>query len=199
MDVKAITQLGLKEAFADNQKVKEIVKDEDWLTELFEHNNRSQLFVYDDTEIGHSVFVTSSAGIGRDKFLVLSNRQRADVFLWHIDGVLFKKDSKCDCAILTDTLLAFVEFKSNAANLSMEAIEENYRKATDQLLHTLCEVEKRCMKAGVCIREKVWMKAFAVFNRSVPRNDAYKKALSAKFLLHTQGVKLHFENEYIIP
>lgn len=195
MDFRPILQLELKRAFADCQRFKEIVKDEDLLDVLFEYDNRAQLFICDDAEKGHSVFLPNSMGIGRDKLFVLRNRKHADVFLWHIDGVLFKKDSKCDCAILTDKLLAFVELKSNAVNLSIEAIETNYQKATDQLLQTLNEVDNRCMEVGVSVREKVLVQAFAVFNKSVPRNDAYRKKLSAKFLMISRGVKLKFENE----
>lgn len=196
MNFKAITQLKLKNAFANEQKFKKVTDVKDFLEELFEYANRGTLFVHDDIDAGHSIFVEDTNGIGRDKVFIIRNRNNKDVFLWHIDGVLFQKDSKCDCAVLTDEHLNFVEFKSNAANATADAIEENYKKASSQLLLTLKDVSERCQSVGVDLQATVKVEAFAVFNRTVPRNSASQKNVSAKFLFDSDGVKLNFKNEH---
>ena len=195
MDFKAIIQLKLKDAFCSEQKFQCIVDDKDLLKELFECDNRGSLLVYDDEVIGHSVYVQETRGIGRDKVFIVKNQNHKDIFLWHIDGVLFKKNSKCDCALLTDKDMNFVEFKSNAENNSKESIQYNYQKSSDQLLLTLKEITGRCKSVGVELTNIVKVEAFAVFNRSVPRNDALRKKISAKFLKDSEGIKLVFDNK----
>lgn len=194
MDFTPIVQLKLAQAFGDSGKFAAVACDEDLLNELFECESRGQLFVYDDAAAGHSVFLHDTAGIGRDKVLCVKNPQGHDVFLWHIDGVLFAKDSKCDCALLTAGNACFVEFKSNAANNTPQAITANYEKASAQLQRTITEVSDRCRKAGVELTDVIRVDACAVFNRSVPRNDALRKNLSTKFL-RAMGLKLHFSDE----
>lgn len=194
----AITRLKLKEAFADIQKFQEVNEENDFLHELFECDNRSILFVYDDADRGYSIFVLDTKGLGRDKVFAIKNSNHKDVFLWHIDGVLFQKDSKCDCAILTDDCMGFVEFKANAANRKDETIKGNYEKACSQLLLTLADVSARCQSVGIDLRKLVKVEAFAVFNKTVPRLNAYQKKVVAKFLLDSKGVKLYFENELLL-
>lgn len=195
MGFKAIKQLKLKEAFVGNQKFDSITEDDDFLKELFECESRAQLYICDDNLVGHSVFIPNTEGIGKDKVFKVKNSEHKDVFLWHIDGVLFEKESKCDCAVFTDKDLNFIELKTNAINRSEEAIQDNYQKASDQLLNTLEEVSKKCHSVEVEIRDLVKIKAFAVFNRSVPSNDALRKNISIRFLLESKGIKLVFGNE----
>ncbi|WP_455635312.1 hypothetical protein [Parabacteroides sp.] len=195
MDFKAITQLKLKQAFANELKFEKVIDIKDFLDELFEYGNKGTLFVYDDRDVGHSIFVEDTNGIGRDRVFVVCNKDHKDVFLWHIDGVLFQKDSKCDCAVLTDDSIDFVEFKTFASNVTMNAVEDNYKKACSQLLLTLKEVSEKCKSVGVDLRTVVKVNAFAVFNRTVPRNSASQKKMAAKFLLDSEGVKLYFKNE----
>lgn len=194
MDFGPIDQLVLKDAFSDNPKFQSVNNSEDYLTELFECENRGQLYIYDDTDKGYSTYVENTFGLGRDKTFIILNKNHKDVFLWHIDGVLFSKDSKCDCAILTDVDMDFIEFKSNAVNNTEEAIEDNYTKASGQLLTTIEAVTERCSSVGVELVDVVKIKAFAVFNRSVPKNDALRKNISTKFLKDSGGIKLSFDN-----
>lgn len=108
--------------------------------------------------------------------------------------MLYKKDSKCDCAFLTDAYIGFVEFKANAANNTDSAIIANYDKAKTQLKLTIKDVEDRCKKAGVDIVDMMEVEAYAVFNRTVPAHNAYQKKLAAQFLLETDGIPLYFKN-----
>ena len=49
-------------------------------------------------------------------------------------------------------------------------------------------------KSGVELQHAVNVEAFAVFNRTVPRHNAYQKKLAAQFLLETDGIPLYFKN-----
>lgn len=194
MDCSPINRLKLKEAFDDNHKFQNVACDSDYLTSLFEWTQRGTVFVYDDMDKGYSTFVNDTKGLGTDKTFKINNQSHKDLFLWHIDGVLYKKDSKCDCAFLTDTYIGFVEFKANAANNTDSAIIANYDKAKTQLKLTIKDVGDRCKKVGVDIVDTMEVEAYAVFNRTVPAHNAYQKKLAAQFLLETEGIPLYFKN-----
>lgn len=189
-----ITTLQLRKAFSDIDKFQEITAEDDYLKVLFEWTDRGSIFIHDDAMAGHSIFLTNSSGIGLDKFFTLLNPNHRDMFLWHIDGVMYKKGSKCDCAFMVDDYVGFVEFKANAAQDSQQAIVSNYDKAKSQLVLTIKDVLRRCEAIGVDMLSIVRVKAFAVFNRAVPRNNAYQKKVSAEFLLETNGLPLFFAN-----
>ena len=193
MNFEAIKRLRLKEAFGEIGLFQQISKDEDWLNILFECDARGQLFVYDNPDVGHVVYVNNTKGLGRDKVFRLVNNNHKDVFLWHIDGVIYKKTSKCDCAVITTDEMAFIEFKTNASNSSNEAIFDNYNKASEQLQKIVMDVKDRCSKVGVTLTSVIPVEAHAVFNPTVPSDNAMKKNISAKFLVRT-GIKLSFDN-----
>ena len=197
MNFEVINRLRLKEAFGEFDLFQHISKDEEWLDILFECDNRGQLFVYDDADVGHVVYVNDTKGLGRDKVFGLVNKTHKDVFLWHIDGVIYEKTSKCDCAVITSDEMEFIEFKTNASNNSDEAIFDNYHKASDQLQKIVKDVKERCSKVGVKLTSVIPVEAHAVFNPTVPADNAMKKNISAKFLVRT-GVKLRFDNMKVL-
>ena len=55
------------------------------------------------------------------------------------------------------------------------------------------DVKERCSKVGVNLTSVIPVEAHAVFNPTVPSDNAMKKNISAKFLVRT-GVKLRFDN-----
>ena len=193
MDFEVINHLCLKEAFGEYELFQRVSKDVDWLDKLFECDTRGLLFVYDDADVGHVVYVSDTKGLGRDKVFGLVNKNHKDVFLWHIDGVIYEKTSKCDCAVITTDEMEFIEFKTNASNSCLEAIEDNYHKASEQLQKIVLDVKERCAKVGVKLTSVIPVEAHAVFNPTVPADNAMKKNISAKFLVRT-GVKLRFDN-----
>ena len=194
MDFEPIKRLCLKEAYGDFEVFQRISNDEDWLDMLFECETRGLLFVYDDASAGHVVYVNDTKGLGRDKVFELENKSHKEVFLWHIDGVLFQKTSKCDCAVITKDELEFIEFKTDASNASSEAIVDNYHKAGEQLKTIVMDVKNRCAKFGLNLTSVIPVEAHAVFNPTVPSDNAMQKNISVKFLVQT-GVKLKFDNK----
>lgn len=193
MDFSLFQGLRLKEVFADNQKFQGVISDEDYLAELFEFSNKGTLFIHDDAIKGYSTFVNDTKGLGADKTFKIDNTTHKDIFLWHIDGVLYKKESKCDCAFLTDSHMRYVEFKSNAANKSEEAIEDNYQNAADQISITHEDIDNRYKTIGLNLKKVLKLEAYAVFNRTVPKNNAHQKKVSAKFF-DKNKFRLYFQN-----
>ncbi len=194
MDFSAINNLKLKAAFNDVLAFSKVQNNEDFLEELFEDDNRGIIYVCDCEDLGHSKFIKNTKGIGNNKIFTITNLPHQDVFLWHIDGVVFAKNEKCDCAVLTNKELVFIEFKTNAVLKSDESREENHRKACNQLLNTISEVQIRCQNVGVDLLKKVTVEAYAVFNNTIPRCSATQKRYSADFLSKSGGIKLKFDN-----
>ncbi len=199
MDFEAIKRLKLKAAYFGNPIFKDIHKDEDFLNELFECDNKGSLFIHDDASVGHSVYIADTYGLGSDKTFQIKNDNHEDVFLMHIDGVLYDKDTKCDCAFLTKNELGFVEFKANATNNTTKAIKDNYEKACKQLAYTYKDFRDKCRAIGIEIEEMLSINSFAVFNRTVPNNNAYQKMISAKFQKEAEThTILHFKNKHTL-
>lgn len=198
MDTSTIKRLHFKEAFEGISKIDSINSDEEYFKEIFDYSNRSILFVIDDRAKGYCVFITDTSGVGSNKVLTVENPTRRNVYLMRIDGVLFEQNSKCDCALFTDEELDFVEFKSYAANKTEEARIDNYNKCFTQLQLTVEEFKTRYIQIGLdlhTIIQKIC--AYAVFNPTVPNNNATEKALSRKFLDLT-GIPLRFVNRIVI-
>lgn len=194
MDISVINRLLLKEAFSGCAKFDEINTDDDFFKELFDFSNRAISYVYDDLDKGYSVFIYETQEIGSDKVFIVRNKAHKDVFLLRIDGVLYKKDSKCDCAIITNNDLLFIEFKTNAANKTDNTIIGNYNKCYSQLEQTVIDFFERFKAIGFDISSCLdLICAYAVFNKSVPSDLSTQKALSVKFLKST-GIKLRFDN-----
>ena len=194
VDFSIIQELSLKKAFNEEEKIRIIDSDEDYLNELFEHSQKSQLFIYDDEDAGYSRFVSDTNGLGRDKTISIDNSNHRDVFLMRIDGMLFSGMSKCDCALLSEKEMFFIELKTNAANKTDISREDRYEKCISQLKQTIKKFDDHYRAINEDFRKKKKrFVALAVFNPTVPRNNASEKALCASFLKEIK-MRLCFTN-----
>lgn len=201
MDYSVFDGLRFKDVFI-GVGIEELLDDiktaEDYTLALFEGSDGHIIWVTDDEDAGHSIFVTDTNGVNKDKLLQINNKNRKSLFLWHIDGVMFKRYSKCDCALLHDRLMHMVEFKANAMNASDESIEANYEKATNQITLTFETFKDLYAKKGF----DLWdifddIDAMVVFNKTVPQDLAYQKSLQKK-VANSIDVLLTFGNELVI-
>jgi len=195
MDFQAIHQLRLKEAFKGVKVFDVISSDEKYLARLFECDSKAQLFVYDDEQKGYCTYVTDTNGVGHDKCLDVINKKRKDVFLWRIDGVLYRKNEKCDCAVLTNKEIYFVEFKSKVSGRTEVGITGAYEKAYSQLLTTLNEMWERFEAIDLDLSSILKVRAIVVLNQTIPQNSASQKHLRAKFIRNRKKVPLLFTNK----
>lgn len=156
--------------------------DDERIQFLFQETTHAHVWVTDDDLSGYSIFVFDTNGVNKDKLLYVTNPAAHAVFLWAIDGKMFKKLSKCDCAIISDNILHLVEFKANVESENLQTIREHYDKASNQLSLTLQYLSEACEKIGGNIFETFKdIDAQIVFDRQIPQDNAYQKSLSSKF------------------
>ena len=197
-DFSPIKKLRLKEDFSGQADFDAVNTENDFLNRLFEvNNNRGTIFVFDNKDTGHSTFITDTYGIGSTRILKVIKSINHDVFLWHIDGIMYKKGSKCDCALLDNKILCFVEFKSEALKNSESKIsaKANYEKCQKQIELMLDEVLDKCKAIGINVMSVVEVKALAVFNKTVPASNATKTSFKRRFENKHKGVTFEFANE----
>ena len=188
-----IKGLSLDEVFSDEKSIKNL-KEGEYLYVLFEASKKSTLFIYDDERKGYSRFVKDTNGLGRDKTFCMRNPNHRDVFLFKIDGVLFPKQSKCDCAVIFGDQMAFIEFKTKAANKSEDTMEAHYSKIYNQLKITINAFESGYSRIGRNFRGFFsQIMAYGVFNPTVPANNATEKILIARFAKEVK-MALSFSN-----
>lgn len=198
LDLSLLNKLSIKSVFIGqgiDQLLAQISSDQDYLVALFETEKRGTIWITDDATAGHSIFVTDTNGVNKDKLLKVLNPNIKTLFLWHIDGVMFAKYSKCDCALLHERLMHLIEFKANAKNASDDSIQANYEKASEQLALSFEKFEELYKNHGqdiFCIFDDI--DAMIVFDRTVPQDDAYQKNIISKFSNRTL-LKLSFGNE----
>lgn len=198
MDYSLFDDLYFKEVFVGvgiDELIDAIKKTKDYLVALFEGSDGHIIWITDDEEKKHSVFVTDTNGVNKDKLLQINNPNRRSLFLWHIDGVLFERYSKCDCALLHNRLMHMIEFKANAKNASDDSIQANYEKATNQITLTFKAFKDLYAKKGL----DLWdifedIDAKIVFSKTVPQDLAYQKSLQKK-VAKDIDVLLTFGNE----
>lgn len=156
--------------------------DDDRLQFLFSETTHANVWVTDDDQVGYSIFVFDTNGVNKDKLLFVINPQSYTIFLWPIDGKMFKKLSKCDCALISDDKLHLVEFKANVVSTNLQTIGEHYDKASEQLSLTLQYLTETFGNLGVDIFDVFNdIDAQIVFDRQIPQDNAYQKKVSSKF------------------
>lgn len=189
LDLSLLNKLSIKSVFVGqgvDQLLAQISSEQDYLVALFETEKRGMIWITDDADAGHSIFITDTNGVNKDKLLQVINPNVKTLFLWHIDGVMFKKYSKCDCALLYDKLMHLIEFKANAKNASDDSIQANYEKASEQLALTFEKFEELYNNQGQNIYTIFDdIDALIVFDKTVPQDDAYQKNIISKFSRRT--------------
>lgn len=168
----------------------------------FKLSSAKVLYAYDDDVLGYSDWSEIIAPESVSRSLTVHNNQSAEIILLPLDnriisGHAIKKGGVNDCAILTETQMSFVEFKTNVTNNSNANIEERTKDAIRQLWHTFSEiVSPRCAKLGISLANEVTIDFFIVFNSSldVTNVTATRMNTQMEFLLD-RGFPLFFDNE----
>ena len=162
---------------------------------LFEEMQRHMVWVTDDSALKYCVFVTETANCDTNKLLKVINSSKSPLYLWRIDGKMFPKYSKCDCALFQDGKFFFVEFKANAISQTPNSQEITCEKACEQLQITFEQFCQLYEKSGISFRELFTdIKAMVVLNKTIPRDTAFQKNLKSTFLKNNKVI-LEFGNE----
>ena len=106
----AIKQLKLCYALRNCGQVKVI--------DAFDKSDDNNLYVYDDGSIGYSDWNNDAHAVSLSKTFNAQNSNNNTLVLLPLDGCIitgahFIQGGVCDCALLTDKELSFVEFKTN--------------------------------------------------------------------------------------
>lgn len=200
IDFSPIENLKIKEVFIGcgmETLLEEIEKIEDYLIVLFDETSRSNVWVTDDLE-QHCIFIKDTKGINKDKLLKVYNERSISLFLWRIDGVMFSHKTKCDCALLHEKKLHFVEFKANVESSNPLSIREHYEKAQAQLKITYDKFKELYHNKGINLFEVLEeIDAQIVFDKTVPRDNAFCKKIKRQFLKENE-ICLNIDNEIYV-
>lgn len=152
----------------------------------------SELIV--DTVSGVSEFSSGKAG---DVGFEIVNESGKAFSMIQVDGKLVrnKEGGQCDCCVIDDRFLFFVELKTKAYDLKHAF--ERYAKAASQIGHTLDIFEEKCRRVGVELRDRREMEGHACFSHLFPRTNATEQNEAVKFL-EQHGIPLYFDDKRAI-
>lgn len=150
-----------------------------------------------------SGFVSATFGQYEDaaqKYFLVENPTAMPFALLQVDNGLIKSHDvrKCDCIIVNDTYIGFIEFKANATSDCNLTVKKNCWKAMEQLKATI-EVFNRCYKPqGKTIqsyRSKV--EAFICFRSGYPKTKSSQINYRVRFK-EENGIPLSFDGKKIL-
>lgn len=160
----AITQLRLCSALRNCGRVK--------VEAAFDKSNDENLYVYDDDNLDYSDW-TNVEPTALSKTFHAQNPNRNTLVLLPLDGRIITgpnivQGGVCDCALLTDKEMSFVEFKTNVSSNLDKTILEHAEKAVDQLWHTYDSIiNPECRRVGIDITLKVSIDFYVVFDNEL--------------------------------
>lgn len=189
----AIMQLKLCYALRNCGQVKVI--------NAFDKSNNVNLYVYDDANLKYSDWNNNKHAVLLSKTFNAQNPNNNTLVLLPLDGCIitgahFIQGGVCDCALLTDKEMSFVEFKTNALSPNNFTIFQHAQKAKDQLWHTYDKIiDSECKNIGIEINQYVSIDFYVVFdsNFSVTGVRADLQNLQDEFLMNNH-YPLFFEN-----
>lgn len=136
----------------------------------FDKNDDENLYVYDDDALGYSDWTNVEPTAFLSKTFHAQNPNRNTLVLLPLDGRIitgdhFIRGGICDCALLTDKELSFIEFKTNVSSDLDKTILEHAEKAVDQLWHTYDSIiNPECRRVGIDITLNVSIDFYVVFD-----------------------------------
>ena len=168
----------------------------------FDKIDDETLYVYDDEHMGYSDWNNVEPVTFLSKTFKAKNPNKNTLVLLPLDGRIITgnsiiKGGVCDCALLTDKELSFVEFKTNATSNDATTVLAHAEKAKDQLWHTYDSIiYPRYRDMSVDIKQYVSIDFYIIFDTdlSVTGVRADFQNMQNDFLLQ-KHYTLFFENE----
>lgn len=148
-------------------------------------------------------FVSSTFGQVEDallKFFAIGNPNGGRYSLLQIDNGIIQSSStkKCDCAIINDTWLCFIEFKANAHSNNLTTIEGNYLKAITQLSTTIRLFDNYHLSHAIDFRSLRGVEAYICFRHGYPRNTSSQMNYQVSFAVANNGIPLSFVRNKVL-
>lgn len=161
----------------------------------FDKSKANSLFVYDDKTLGYTDWTDQEPEFASICFRV-NNPSGIDIVLLPFDhrimtGPNIIVGGICDCAILTQNELSFIEFKTDVASTNDLTILQRADEAIGQILHTYFDIVlPGCESVSVNLQQKVAVDFHVKFN------ELFMIAGANASLMEKQD---DFVNEYNIP
>lgn len=189
----AIKQLRLCSALRNYGRVK--------VEDAFDKSNDENLYIYDDENLGYSDWTNVEPAAFDVETFHAQNPNKNSVVLLPLDGRIitgahFIRGGICDCGLLTDKELSFVELKTNVASDPDETILGHAEKAKDQFWHTYDSIiNPKYLRVDIDIILKVIIDCYVVFDneQSVTSVRADLQNLQNEFLQEKHYL-LYFQN-----
>lgn len=159
-------------------------------------SNRDEHVVDPDNGSG-SVFVSPMVGQLEEqtgRFFKINNPAKIPFSVLQIDHCIISTNevNKCDCAIVDDAELSFIEFKTNATNTTTKGFRRNTNKAITQLKFTLSIFQQELNRLGLDLDTLRQVDCYVCFYQGYPRHTASEMNYCAEFSLDT-GYALSFD------
>lgn len=147
--------------------------------DAFDKSTAAHLYVYDDMQLGYSDWDGQKPEFSSKCFHV-DNPGSICIALLPLDGrIITAKEiiegGVCDCLLLTEKEMCFIEFKTNATSIETLRILDNAAKALEQLWHTYnVIIRPRCinrLKSSAEL-ELLYVNFHVVFDRDLKVTDA---------------------------
>lgn len=154
--------------------------------------------IVDSETLKISGFVSPTFGQPEElalKYFEVLNPNSRDFSLLQIDNGVISSAApikRCDCAVITDKELSFIEFKANALSSKTKTIKGNYKSAMKQLRTTIDIFRTGIAAFGGSINALRTVEAFVCFRRGYPRVTTSEMTYRTNFAAQTQ-VPLSFE------
>lgn len=147
-----------------------------------------------------SGFVSATFGQEEDaalKYFSVENPTAAPFALLQVDNGLIKSHDvrKCDCVIVNDAYIGFIEFKANATSDCDVTMKKNCWKAMEQLKATI-DTFNSCYKLqGKDIKScRSSIEAFICFRQGYPKTTSSQFNYRVRFK-EENGIPLSFERK----
>lgn len=154
--------------------------------------------IVDSETLKISGFVSPTFGQPEElalKYFEVQNPKKRDFSLLQIDNGVISAAAptkRCDCAVITDRELSFIEFKANALSSKTKTIKGNYKSAMKQLRITIDIFKSGIATSGALLSALRNVEAFVCFRRGYPRVTTSEMTYRTNFAAQTR-VPLSFD------
>lgn len=160
-------------------------------------------FVVDVEKLGMSYFVTDNIGqeeYANKKYFEVINKSKKNFALLQIDNGIINtcKAQKCDCAIVDESNLCFIEFKANAVSTNPNRIKKNYSKAMKQLGTTISIFQSGLSSVGKDLDGQRELEAYVCFKHGYPRLTSSEINYQVEFAKNNNGCPLYFKPKKVL-
>ena len=160
-------------------------------------------YIVDSEKYKISGFVTGTFGqveYAAGKYFSVLNPSSNPYVLLQIDKGIIKSPTikKCDCAIVNEASLCFIEFKANATSGLLTTIHQNYTEAMEQLSSTIGIFDSYYTPLGIDLQTMRNVEAYICFRHGYPRKTSTQMHYQVLFATQNNGIPLSFEREKIL-